>query len=56
MNDVYISLYQPDTLVMLLQVIDTTCCKTKASQVGILAYINQNICHTTYLITFNKAG
>ena len=56
MNDVYITLYQPVKLFVLLQFTDTTCCHTKASQVGILAYINEDICHTTYVITFNISG
>ena len=51
MKGVYIRLYQPDILFVLLQFIDTTC-QTKANYVGTLDYINQDICHPTYLITF----
>ena len=43
-------------LFILLQFLDTACCQTKASKVDTLAYINQDICHTTYLITFNISG
>ena len=54
--NVYISLYQQDILFVPLQFINTTYCQAKASKIGILAYINHNICHTTYLITFNISG